>query len=201
MTRHLKSCIRKTIQEQRVKVYHLLIEGLEYPEYWIHIEIKGTTTFKILDDFLRDLWLECCGHLSGFWLKYPFSDFEIKKSIPVGKVFEPGLKLYYVYDFGSSTTLRIRVIEEYMSDFGGELRLIARNNPPEIKCKCGKVAKYVCTECLWSNPEEAWLCEKCAKEHACGMDMLLEVVNSPRVGVCAFSGSYLTNIFELYEYP
>ena len=200
MTKHLKSCIRKNIKEKKVKVFHLLIDGLEYPEYWIHIEIKGSTPLATLDEFLKDLWLECCDHLSGFWFQRPFSDQEISKLAPAENVFEPGLQIYYVYDFGTSTILRIKVISEYMSNFKGKLRLIARNRPIKIHCKCGKEAKYVCTECLWSNPEEAWLCDECAKQHACGMDMLLDVVDSPRVGECAYTGSSLTDIFELYEY-
>jgi len=44
------------------------------------------------------------------------------------------------------------------------------------------------------------LCDECAKQHACGMDMLLDVVDSPRVGECGYTGSDLTDIFELYEY-
>lgn len=30
------------------------------------VEIKETETLKALDRFLRDIWVECCGHLSEF---------------------------------------------------------------------------------------------------------------------------------------
>jgi hypothetical protein len=61
------------------------------------------------------------------------------------------------------------------------------NEPPSIPCmSCGKIAAQVCTECLWSG--EGWLCDECAAEHECGEEMLLPVVNSPRVGVCGYTG-------------
>jgi len=33
-----------------------------------------------------------------------------------------------------------------------------------------------------------WLCDECAPKHKCGEDMLLPVVNSPRVGKCGYTG-------------
>ena len=33
------------------------------------------------------------------------------------------------------------------------------------------------------------LCEDCAKTHEGGEDMLLDVCNSPRMGVCGYTGS------------
>jgi len=32
------------------------------------------------------------------------------------------------------------------------------------------------------------VCEGCAGEHECGEEMLLPVVNSPRVGMCGYEG-------------
>jgi hypothetical protein len=37
-------------------------------------------------------------------------------------------------------------------------------------------------------PDEGWLCDECAVGHECGEEMLLPVVNSPRVGVCGYVG-------------
>jgi hypothetical protein len=33
--------------------------------YWMHLEVAAGTTLTILDRFLRDTWLECCGHRDG----------------------------------------------------------------------------------------------------------------------------------------
>ena len=30
----------------------------------IYFEVNDSETLSKIDDFLRDLWLECCGHLS-----------------------------------------------------------------------------------------------------------------------------------------
>jgi len=32
----------------------------------IYFEVNDSETLSKIDDFLRDLWLECCGHLSLF---------------------------------------------------------------------------------------------------------------------------------------
>jgi len=38
-----------------------------------------------------------------------------------------------------------------------DIEIIARNNMPDFKCKCGKQAKEICTECLWEKGMEAML--------------------------------------------
>lgn len=35
-------------------------------DYWLFIEMNEKATLRDLDMFLRDIWLECCGHLSAF---------------------------------------------------------------------------------------------------------------------------------------
>ena len=45
---------------------------------------------------------------------------------------------------------------------------------------------WVCTECVFDDG--GWLCETCAVKHECGEEMLLPVVNSPRVGMCGYTG-------------
>lgn len=34
--------------------------------YWLYLEMPARATLTDLDGFLRDIWLECCGHLSAF---------------------------------------------------------------------------------------------------------------------------------------
>ena len=53
---------------------------------------------------------------------------------------------------------------------------------------CGKPATSVCTVCVYE--EGGWLCAECAKAHECGEEMLFPVVNSPRVGMCAYGAGY-----------
>lgn len=77
MTQHLKYCkarqagiqaeeTGKSRKPKKSKLFHILVEGREYPMYWMHLEMPAALTLYELDDFLRDTWLECCGHLSAF---------------------------------------------------------------------------------------------------------------------------------------
>src|SRR5437773_2451376 len=75
MTRHLESCERRAAiqaearshqKAQKTRTFHLVVEGYRLPMYWMHLEVAAGTTLATLDHFLRDTWLECCGHLSAF---------------------------------------------------------------------------------------------------------------------------------------
>ena len=75
ISRHLNTCQQRAITEakaagrqktQRISKFHLVVEGRDLPVYWMHLEVTASTTLATLDRFLRDTWLECCGHLSAF---------------------------------------------------------------------------------------------------------------------------------------
>lgn len=104
------------------------------------------------------------------------------------KVLSVGKKFSYEYDFGSTTSLKLKVISEReIEDADSSISLLARNEPPLITCSsCGKIATYICGQ--WGCTGEGWVCEDCAPEHECGEEMLLPVVNSPRSGVCGYKG-------------
>ena len=104
------------------------------------------------------------------------------------EILSPGMKFNYEYDFGSTTHLAMKVVSQEQKQIKGRvITVLARNEPPSYTCmSCGKMAAQVCTECAWSGG--GWLCDECAAEHECGEDMLLPVVNSPRVGVCGYTG-------------
>ena len=94
----------------------------------------------------------------------------------------------YEYDYGTTTELKLKVISEREVEAKGKaIQVLARNTPPLILCNvCGKPATEVCAQCIYDD--EGWLCDDCAEEHECGEEMLLPVVNSPRVGMCAYTG-------------
>lgn len=204
MTRHLASCQEEKVDSETAsdkrkrepaKTFHLLVEGRYQPEYWMHLEVQSDEMLRDLDGFLRNTWLECCGHLSAFRIEggtYISSQSEEiddeSMDFALSKVLRVGTKFYHEYDFGTTTELTLRVLSERKSGFRGKsIRLLARNNPPLIACgSCGKTATQVCTQCIWSG--EGWLCDTCADEHACGEEMCLPVVNSPRVGMCGYTG-------------
>jgi len=203
MTEHLASCGQKEGSTaasggrgaRKTDVFHLLVEGRHCPQYWMHIELPVNARLKALDRFLRDIWLECCGHMSMFTIQdkrysvAPMDDFdEENMEAQLSEVLSPGMKFYHEYDFGSTTHLALKVVSQEQKQFKGRsVTILARNESPEIPCvSCGKPATQVCAECIYS--EAGWLCEACAAEHECGEEMLLPVVNSPRVGVCGYTG-------------
>ena len=97
------------------------------------------------------------------------------------------LEFKHDYDFGTTTRLTLRVLGMVKVPLPAhEIRIVARNDAPEMLCECGQPATWVCTECYWDD--EGLLCDKCAEDHECGEECLLPVVNSPRCGVCGYCG-------------
>lgn len=201
MTRHLKACreahpgpLPGKERERTVRVFHLVIEGRHLPHYWLHLEVPADATLIHLDSFLREIWLECCGHLSAFSIGKdtfnvaPEGPGERGMNMALSDVLRVGTVFYHEYDFGTTTELRLRVIGERQGIVRRKaVQVLARNNPPPTPCHgCGKTATQVCGICIWED--EGWLCDTCAASHKCGEDMLLPVVNSPRVGMCGYTG-------------
>lgn len=205
MKRHLASCpVRqaKLSAEKGAKntgYFELEITPKYDRNYWLFIEVRETATLEDIDTFLRDIWLECCGHLSAFdinrisYESMPDDEFGWGNSEDMDhklkEVLQVGMKFGYEYDFGSSTELSITVTNYRLGQRKKEgLVILSRNNPYQFKCsECGKPAVAICTECAWED--KGFLCEECSKTHKCGEEMLLDVCNSPRMGVCAYCGS------------
>lgn len=337
MTQHLKSCkarfARAAEQEgHSQRLFHLQVEGKYRPDYWMHLELPAAVTLGELDDFLRAVWLECCGHLSEFEIggasyssmpedewgmgmsfggltlvgnnaeedeeeeeddedlpdmeeiaaemsKQLSAEFQADlKDVPVeqieeklaqlfaenmppgmsaaampalrpllgymalslqqgtlaqdleaaeeeeegeggmdselGEVLNVGEKFSYVYDFGSSSTLSLRVLaeregvlpldedeeeedeelEEEEEDEEPEeedeigIVVMARNEPPELVCHiCGERATHVPSSSEYDSLAENAVCEKHAQESEYP-DELLPIVNSPRTGICGYTG-------------
>src|SRR5213078_375749 len=75
MTQHLKHCKQRVAAiavstgdetKQKQRLFHILAEGRYNPQYWMHLEIPASEPLVTLDGFFRDIWVECCDHLSGF---------------------------------------------------------------------------------------------------------------------------------------
>jgi|Deesub1362B_J571_1020462.scaffolds.fasta_scaffold00281_4 hypothetical protein len=189
MTKHLKTHLK---DDGDTKLFHIMVDGLYQPQYWLHIEIKANAKLQDLDQFLRDIWLECCLHLSAFEIDgveyHSMPEGERGMYFKLGRVLNPRMEFYHIYDFGTSTELRLRVVSERTGKIDKKVRILARNEPPDIRCGCGEKAKWICPICLVEIEENFYFCDECAKEHECGEDMLLPVVNSPRCGVCGYEG-------------
>lgn len=133
--------------------------------YFLSLWIDGETTMKTLDGFLRDIWLECCGHMSAFVnpvherkhggmfgmmdaydlldrgriKEYEKAMEELKGEVPMSrkakKVFYKDLRLQYQYDFGSTTQLQVTVLDEYLMKADQEIVLLSRNEPLGLRCE------------------------------------------------------------------
>ena len=76
MANHLKACKQRLAGMEAVnlgakksgksRIFHLVVEGRYLPMYWMHLEVPAWVTLADLDQFLRNIWVECCGHLSAF---------------------------------------------------------------------------------------------------------------------------------------
>mgnify|MGYP001588871793 CR=1 FL=1 len=196
VTKHLQKCrMSQPRTGKPLRLFHLLVEGTDLPEYWLQLHVDAGAKLSDLDEFLRDIWLECCGHMSAFTIggqRYsvqPMADFDEKSMrAKLADVLSLKTKCTYEYDFGTTTELTLRVVSEWEGPLKTRpVELLARNTPPAFACEsCEAPATQVCVECLWDNA--GFACDKCAPDHECGEDMLLPVVNSPRMGQCGYDG-------------
>lgn len=205
--RHLASCkererrLEKETGKRKCGYFELLIYGKYNHDYWMVIEINETATLEYVDKFLRDIWLECCGHLSDFEIngvsyeRYPDPDpfwgREVQSmDCKLKSVFQEGMSVRYRYDFGSTTELVIEV-RGYRIGYERKenLLILSRNNPKTFVCgECGKrTAVYIAPELVYDgNP---FLCRECSEQEEYEEEFLLNVCNSPRMGVCGYNGS------------
>ena len=156
MTRHLETCQQRIMAEakaesrqkaQKTRKNHIVVEGRDLQMYWMHLEITASTTLATLDQFLRDTWLECCGHLSAFEIggvRYAIDagmddEWDMgEKSMRVrlDKVLSPGQTCSYEYDYGTTTELKLKVISE---------------REVEAKCVGNLLLRYVPSESMMTR--------------------------------------------------
>ena len=197
LARHLSTCPERQVRiaEANKKrgrtemLYHLQVQDAWRGDYWLHLEMAGSTRFEDLDYYLRAIWLECCGHLSRFG---GWGGPEIPMSVTLNRFLEPGLELLHIYDFGTSseTLVKVGAEREGKATTPHAVALMARNDEPEMFCiECERPARWLCIECLYEDEESGTLCDEHAESHPhddYGEPMPL--VNSPRVGMCGYSG-------------
>lgn len=206
MVRHARVCApaHDPAHGERGAMFQLSVQGRHHPRYWLALEMKARGKLRDLDNFLRNIWLECCGHLSAFEIRgirhtvdYGTNDLwfddrhrERSMNMPVSEVFDRvGLEIGYEYDFGSTTELRLRIAGVREGNSGRRLvSLLARNDPPVWPCTvCHQPATLVCPFCMYEG--EPFYCQTHAPQHKCDDDEAwLPVVNSPRMGVCGYTG-------------
>ncbi len=199
MTKHLATCPERQAAIATAEgkkgtsehLYHLRVQDAYNSDFWLDLEMRGSKTLQDLDNYLRAIWLECCGHMSQFSLGGGFAR-EVGMRRKISDVLQPGSELTHIYDFGTSseTTVKSVAVREGKPTTPKPIALMARNQMPDYRCiKCDQPATHLCMECLIEDQTEGTLCDQHTKNHPhnnYGEPMPL--VNSPRMGMCGYDG-------------
>lgn len=196
---------RKKVDE--VTYYLLKISSAEYPEYWLYVDLSEDLTLLNLDSFLRETWLECCGHLSSFIVMEETYESQIDKLTDRDSknmriklkelLLEKDMNIGYTYDYGDSTLLNIKVVSFQRAittkNRNKFIKISARNDDINYKCfDCKKEkATEICTICIYEKAggrKQSSFCKSCVTKHECGEEMTSPIVNSPRSGICGYTG-------------
>src|SRR5215211_3839162 len=125
MTRHLKRCSadHEPSRGRPAHLFHLRVEDAYSSIFWLDLEMKTSSTLADLDAFLREIWLECCGHLSAFDIEgttyaIPYEEAgplmdelgDRSMNVKLEEVLDAGTRFYHTYDFGTPTELTLRVV-------------------------------------------------------------------------------------------
>lgn len=202
--RHLDACEKRwggRCLQRECDIYTLVIKDEYQKEYWLVVEVAENTKLSEIDQFLRDIWLECCGHMSEFeigGIRYwsnPSQDYDYPSmNISIKEATRFAAKFRYTYDFGSSTDLVIE-IKRIERGFPSKerVRLLARNNAPKFMCDICHKRK---AENIKIDDEYGPIlfCDRCLDENAYeeiygDLTYALPICNSPRMGVCGYCGS------------
>ena len=186
LAKHLADKEKADLNNTNQTYCHVLVEA---SPYFLHLLVKGNATMIKIDTFLRNIWLECCDHLSEFRNK----NSEIEMNYKVSKVFKPKIKIIHEYDFGTTTRVNLKALKHYQLNLKENIILLSRNEPLKIMCStCKKeFAINMCTVCNWNS--EAYFCKKCSKKHEKVCADFADyssspIVNSPRMGECGYMG-------------
>jgi hypothetical protein len=197
MGRHLTRCphLQKQAVGARVGKPETLLrlrmqDGYE-GAFWLDVEVRGDCTLADIDQYLRAIWLECCGQMSKFSIG-GWGGADVARSRRAQAVLTEGVELTHIYDFGTESVTRINAVGSRQSAPLSQrpIALLARNVPPEVACvECAQPASHLCQECQqdWESP--GTLCPRHAKTHPHEeYGEPVEIVNSPRLGLCGYTG-------------
>ena len=175
------------------------VEGAYDKDYWLFVDIPMNESLGDLDFFLREIWLECCGHMSMFSKgKHRNGTFtELEQDLKIN-YFSIGNVLDYKYDMGDTTRLIISFVgKTRREEQKAAVRLLLRNAPFTFPCvACKEQAVYACGYCSCVKDDYCY-CAKCGKEHENDCDgRMFTIPNSPRFGQCAYDGTQDIHIFN-----
>ena len=186
------------------KLTHYVIRVSDRGVFWMFLQVPGNHTLKRIDTFLRDEWLECCGHLSQFdiggeiydvhpsdeYIRYKSMNYRIRDVLAEKMVFK------HEYDLGTPTTLQLTVTAARVPPLvpAKEIAVLAIHDKVQFNCEvCGGEAAAVCAYCT-IYADGSMMCDDCIRKHECMLEedaYVLNLVQSPRVGMCGFESAPL----------
>lgn len=169
----------------------IMIQGQYNKNYWLIVLARHDARLGDLDRLIRDMWVECCEHLSSFRIGGVMYDSDDECStdamaVPLTDLVAPGSMFSYDYDFGSTTSLDLKVIgETSVAPPDARLCLIARNDRPIIPCDiCGGKAGFILDDL---DEETAhYYCSECLESAELDPEYVGIISNSPRDGICGY---------------
>ena len=204
ITKHLAKHLQDLEKEHKTTetAFHVKIQ---VQEMFLNLLVSSDAQLVDLDDFLRAIWLECCGHMSSFRQKgkeydINWDDEDGDIGEPMGElianIFKEDMVLNYEYDFGSTTSFDVKVLKAYHVSVKEPVTLLSRNEPLAIMCGLCKTQPAVKMCGVHMYEEYAFYCKDCQKKHAKVCPdfkdyAAMPVVNSPRMGVCAYDGGHI----------
>ena len=201
ISKHLSKHLQDLEKEHKTTetAFHVKIQ---VQEMFLNLLVSSGAQLVDLDDFLRAIWLECCGHMSSFMQKgkeydINWDDEDGDIGEPMGElianIFKEDMVLKYEYDFGSTTSFDVKILKAYHVSVKEPVTLLSRNEPLAIMCGLCKTQPAVKICSIHMYEEYAFYCKDCQKKHAKICPdfkdyAAMPVVNSPRMGVCAYDG-------------
>jgi len=185
MEKHVLECFQ---DESGTPMLCLRVDG--GGPYWLYVAAKEFAPLAELDGLLRRVWLECCGHLSSFecpsgtyWSSPEYGEKGMKGgsiivALPAGRA------VHYEYDFGTTTVISITRVGELKAMVEKPVFVMARNDMPEMACELCKNAPAT----RISRLDNKLVCGACGDNMKKDKEYLLPYVNSPRTGMCGYTG-------------
>ena len=117
--RHMKSCpvMNGIIEDEKANCslirnqYIIAVRPKENKDkYCMYISMDGNLALSYLDKLLRDIWVECCNHLSMFKINGVIY-YKDNMNASIKDILALSDKIGYEYDFGSTTELELEVVD------------------------------------------------------------------------------------------
>ncbi|KUG21096.1 hypothetical protein ASZ90_009150 [hydrocarbon metagenome] len=191
--RHAEGCLRSSGWPVGKKPSFLIrVQDRYNKSYWLVVLARHDARLSDLDCLIRDVWVECCGHLSAFTIggeTYTSGDdIGDDMAVPLDRLLLPGSSFDYEYDFGTTTELELKVIGAApVAPPEGPLCLIVRNDPLPIACEtCGNRADFRLLD-YSKGASGSFFCRECITSADPDLESAEIIENSPRSGVCGYA--------------